>query len=86
LKKNWPLAETPYPRQVFRLPKVLSQAEVAQLIDAAGSLLDRTIIMTLYATGLRRAELTALKISDIDSNRMVIHVRCGKGRKDRDVR
>lgn len=85
LKKNWPLAETPYPRQAFRLPKVLSQAEVAQLIDAAGSLLDRTIIMTLYATGLRRAELTALKTSDVDSNRMVIHVRCGKGRKDRDV-
>jgi integrase/recombinase XerD len=85
LRKNWPIAETPYPRQVFRLPKVLSQAEVAQLIDAAGSLLDRTIIMTLYATGVRRAELTVLRVSDIDSNRMVIHVRCGKGRKDRDV-
>jgi integrase/recombinase XerD len=41
--------------------------------------------MTLYATGVRRAELTHLKISDIDSQRMVIHVRGGKGRKDRDV-
>jgi site-specific recombinase XerD len=41
--------------------------------------------MTLYATGLRCAELTHLKISDVDSKRMVIHVRGGKGRKDRDV-
>jgi len=41
--------------------------------------------MTLYATGLRRAEVTHLKVSDIDCKRMVIHVRGGKGRKDRDV-
>ena len=41
--------------------------------------------MTLYATGVRRAELTRLKVTDIDSRRMVIHVQGGKGRKDRDV-
>jgi site-specific recombinase XerD len=41
--------------------------------------------MTLYATGVRRAELTHLKVTDVDSQRMVIHVRGGKGRKDRDV-
>jgi site-specific recombinase XerD len=41
--------------------------------------------MALYATGLRRAELARLKVSDVDSQRMVIHVRGGKGRKDRDV-
>jgi integrase len=41
--------------------------------------------MTLYATGVRRTELARLKVSDIDSQRMVIHVRGGKGRKDRDV-
>jgi len=45
----------------------------------------RTLLMTLYATGVRRAELTHLKVSDIDSQRMVIHVQSGKGRKDRDV-
>ena len=41
--------------------------------------------MLLYATGMRRAELTHLKVTDVDSQRMVIHVRGGKGRKDRDV-
>jgi integrase len=41
--------------------------------------------MTLYATGARRAEVAHLKISDIDSQRMVVHIRGGKGRKDRDV-
>src|SRR6267143_1784223 len=45
----------------------------------------RTLLMTLYATGVRRAELTHLKVRDIDSQRMVIHVQGGKGRKDRDV-
>ena len=45
----------------------------------------RILLMTLYATGARRAEVAHLKISDIDSQRMVIHIRSGKGRKDRDV-
>jgi len=45
----------------------------------------RTLLTTLYTTGVRRAELTHLKVSDIDSKRMVIHVQGGKGRKDRDV-
>ena len=45
----------------------------------------RILLMALYATGLRRAELAHLKVSDVDSERMVIHVKGGKGRKDRDV-
>jgi len=45
----------------------------------------RTMLMTLYATGVRRAELCQLKTSDIDSQRMVVHIRQGKGRRDRDV-
>jgi integrase len=45
----------------------------------------RTMLMTLYATGLRRAELCHLKVTDIDSERMVIHVHQGKGSRDRDV-
>jgi site-specific recombinase XerD len=64
---------------------VLSQEEVARLIDATGNLMYRAMVMTLYATGLRRAELCRLKVADIDSERMVIHVRQGKGGRDRDV-
>jgi integrase/recombinase XerD len=85
LKKAWSVEETPYPKTTRRLPTILSQEEVARLIDAACPPLHRTLLMTLYATGLRRAELARLKVSDIDSQRMVIHVRGGKGRKDRDV-
>src|SRR5258706_3073745 len=85
LKKAWSVAETPYPKKNHHLPAILSQEEVARLIDAAGPPFHRTLLMTLYAAGLRRAEVTHLKVSDIDSKRMVIHVRGGKGRKDRDV-
>jgi integrase/recombinase XerD len=85
LKKSWSIAETPYPKKDRRLPTVLSQEEVAQLIDGASNPFHRTLLMTLYATGLRRAELARLKVSDVDSQRMVIHVRGGKGRQDRDV-
>ncbi len=85
LKRPWSIADTPYPKKVHRLPTILSQEEVAQLIEAACTPFHRTILMTLYATGVRNAELTRLKISDIDSKRMVIHIQGGKGRKDRDV-
>ena len=85
LKKSWSAAETPYPRKTEHVPSVLSRQEVARLIAGADTPFHRTLLMTLYATGVRRAELTHLKISDVDSQRMVIHVRGGKGRKDRDV-
>jgi len=85
LKKVWSIEETPYPKKTLHLPTILSQEEVARLIDAARPPFHRTLLMALYATGLRRAELARLKVSDVDSKRMVIHVRGGKGRKDRDV-
>lgn len=85
LKRGWSIAETPYPKSVMRLPLVLSQEEVVRLIEAAQSSFHRVLLMTLYATGARRAEVARLKVSDIDSQRMVIHIRGGKGRKDRDV-
>ena len=85
LKKSWSVAETPYPKRAEHIPSILSQQEVARLIDAADNSFHRTLLMALYATGVRRAELTHLKISDVDSQRMVIHVQGGKGRKDRDV-
>src|SRR5437763_14836306 len=83
LKKGWSAAETPYPKRAEHVPSILSQQEVARLIDAADSSFHRTLLMMLYATGVRRAELTHLKISDVDSQRMVVHIHGGKGRKDR---
>jgi integrase/recombinase XerD len=85
LKKSWSIAETPYPKKTRRLPTILSQKEVEQLIHAARTQRERILLMTLYATGARNAELTHLKATDIDSQRMVVHIRGGKGRKDRDV-
>ncbi len=88
LKRREFWEDLPYPKDSKdrrRLPTVLSLEEVARLIDAAGNLMHRTMLMMLYATGLRRAELCHLKVSDIDSERMVIHVREGNGGRDRDV-
>jgi len=85
LKRPWSIADTPYPKKRYRLPTILSQEEVAQLIDAAPTPFYRTILMTLYGTGARRTELTRLKVSDIDSRRMVVHIQGGKGEQDRDV-
>ena len=75
----------PFPKRQRRLPTILSQEEVARLIARRQNLMHRTMLMMLYATGMRRAELCHLKVSDIDSERMVIHVRQGKGGRDRDV-
>jgi integrase/recombinase XerD len=85
LKKAWSIAETPYPKRAFHLPSILCQEEITRLIDAARTPFHRTLLITLYATGARNAELTHLKVSDIDSKRMVIHIQGGKGRRDRDV-
>src|SRR6516225_1833572 len=85
LKRPWSIADTPYPKKRYRLPTILSPEEVAQLIDAAPTPFYRTILMTLYGTGARRTELTRLKVSDIDSRRMVVHIQDGKGGQDRDV-
>ena len=57
----------------------------ARLIDSTNNLLDYTMLMTLYATGMRRAELCRLKVQDIDSHRMVVHIHQVKGNRDRDV-
>jgi integrase/recombinase XerD len=85
LKRNYPIEEVPYPRAPRKLPIILTQEEAVRLIDSASNLFHRAMLMTLYSTGMRRAELCHLRTEDIDSVRMVIHIRHGKRNRDRDV-
>ena len=85
LKRNYRRDDLPLPKAPRRLPTILSPEEVAKLIAAAANLRHRTILMALYATGMRRSELCHLKTDDVDIARMVIHIRQGKGGNDRDV-
>jgi ornithine cyclodeaminase/alanine dehydrogenase-like protein (mu-crystallin family) len=68
IKKAWSVADTPYPKKTRHLPSILSPEEVAHLIDSSQSLFHRVVLMTLYGTGVRRAELTRLQIPDIDTD------------------
>ncbi len=73
LKRRFPPDSIPYPKYTHhRTPRVLSPDEVARLIEAAGNLQARAILMTLYSTGMRRSELVRLRVEDIDSERMVV--------------
>ncbi len=73
----------PAARQPQKLPQILSREEVAALIGGTQNLKHRVILMTTYAAGLRVSEVSALKLSPIDSTRMMIRVEQGKGAKDR---
>ena len=73
LKRRYPPSDFRYPKTPQRLPVILSQEEVRAMIDAATSLLHRTLLMTLYSTGMRGAEITRLKVNDIDSRRIAGH-------------
>ena len=86
LKRRFSRDDLPLPKLLRRqVPTVLSPSEVTRLIAAAANLRHRTILMALYSTGMRRAELCHLRTQDIDKERMVIHIRQGKGGKDREV-
>uniref|UniRef100_Q023S7 Phage integrase family protein n=1 Tax=Solibacter usitatus (strain Ellin6076) TaxID=234267 RepID=Q023S7_SOLUE len=85
LKRHYLLDDIPMPKRHRKLPEILSPDEVALLIGSASNLLHQTMLMTLYSTGVRRAELCRLKSADIDSQRMMVHIRQGKGGHDRDV-
>ena len=65
---SYPVEEVPYPRAPRRLPIILTQEEAVRLIDSASNLFHRAMLMTLYSTGMRRAELCHLKVEDIDSS------------------
>ena len=86
LRRRYSRDDLPLPRTHGRdLPLVLSADEVARLIDAAPNLRYRAILMTLYSTGMRRAELCRMRPEDIDKGRMVVRIPHGKGNKPREV-
>ena len=68
-----------------RLPVILNPEEVRRLLEAASSLKYKAALSTAYGAGLRASEVTHLKVSDIDSQRMVLHIEQGKGSKDRNA-
>ena len=85
LKRPYMLEDMPFPKVPRRLPAILTTEEVARLIDGAKTLTHRTMLMVLYSTGMRNAELRHLQVRDIDSRRMLIHIQHGKGGRDRYV-
>jgi site-specific recombinase XerD len=85
LKRHDIIEHTTFIRQPRKLPVVLSAEEVARLLNAAPGLKYKAALSVAYGAGLRAAEVVALKVSDIDSKRMIIRVEQGKGGKDRNV-
>lgn len=79
------VAHTTFIHEPRKLPVVLSPEEVARLLNAAPGLKYKAALSVAYGAGLRAAEVVSLKVSDIDSKRMIIRVEQGKGRKDRNV-
>ncbi len=71
------------PKRLKKLPYVLSKEEIFSILNHISSLKHRTILLTIYSSGLRISEVLNLSVSDIDSVNMLIRVRCGKGGKDR---
>jgi len=74
LKRTYLLDDIPYPKVPRRLPTILTVEEITRLIDAARTLTDRTMLMVLYSTGMRNAEMRSLQVPDIDSRSMLIHI------------
>ena len=83
LPRPWPVTMIPFGKRPKKLPAVLGADEVDRLLQCVRSLKHRTLLLTLYAAGLRLSEATALTIPDIDSQRMLLRIACGKGNKER---
>jgi site-specific recombinase XerD len=83
LKRPWNVQHIPFPRQPKKLPVILSLQEIDRLFGAVDNLKHRTLLMTIYAGGLRLSEALHLRVKDIDNQRMALRVRQGKGAKDR---
>ena len=85
LKRDWNIKFIPYQKTGRKLPEILHGKELSAMFQSLSNIKHLSILMTTYSAGLRISETTHLKVSDIDSQRMVIRVDQGKGRKDRYV-
>jgi site-specific recombinase XerD len=85
VKRDWQIEAIPHHTGSKRLPVVMSREDVLALYQACWCLKHKAMLLTLYSTGMRASELAHLKVTDIDSQRIVIRIDCGKGRKDRYV-
>jgi len=83
LKRDWSWVEIIKAPKIQSLPDILTVAEVEQLISATTKLRYRVFLLTTYSMGLRLGETLALEVGDIDSQRQQVHIRRGKGHKDR---
>lgn len=85
LEIEWSFKKLPRPRKERTLPELISRIEVQRLIQGCVNLKHKAILVTIYSAGLRAGELRNLKITDIDSERLQLRIRKGKGAKDRYV-
>jgi site-specific recombinase XerD len=83
LNRMWVMARVPRVRRLKQLPVVLDKEEVESLFSVTQNVKHRAILMLLYSSGLRLTEAACLKVTDIDSKRMLVRIKQGKGRKDR---
>jgi len=83
LKREWNAIDIPRPRREKKLPVILSREELSLLIKLTINLKHRTIFMLAYSAGLRVGEVVNLKLTDVDSDRMLLRIRLAKGFKDR---
>lgn len=75
--------ELPTTKVTYKLPSILSIDEVQSIIKATGNIQHKLLLIILYGAGLRVSEAVNLRVADIDSKRMTLHIRCGKNGKDR---
>lgn len=85
LEKEKAFYDLPRPKKPFKLPAILAEEEVLEIIKNIQNIKHKTMIMTAYSAGLRVSEIVSLKIKNIDSKRMMIHIQGAKGKKDRMV-
>jgi len=83
LKKDWNWVDIVKPPQVKTIPDILTPAEIERLIGATRKLRYRVYLLTTYSMGLRLTEALSLQVGDIDAERKLVHIRRGKGHKDR---